>query len=137
MATNLTMITDALRKINVISEIDTPSAEQGAHGLRTLNQMLEAWTEDGVDLGYFEQTSTTDDCPIPKWAEKGITSKLAIDLAPTYGASVSLELADAANQGYDVILRNAIKARMQPANMDHMPIGQGHYGAGWDIGTDS
>ncbi|MFM2115592.1 MAG: hypothetical protein RI908_1333, partial [Actinomycetota bacterium] len=45
MATNLEIITDALRELNVISEIDTPSAEQGAHALRKLNDLLEAATE--------------------------------------------------------------------------------------------
>jgi len=137
MATNLEIISDALRELNVIAEIDTPSAEQGTHGLRKLNEMLEAWTENDIELGYFKQTSTSDDCPIPAWAERGVKAKLAIDLASTYGATVSLELATKANEGYQTILRRCISDKLEPANMNHMPIGQGHYGAGWDINSDS
>ena len=38
--TNLKVIEDALRDINVISEIDSASFEQGSYALRKLNQMM-------------------------------------------------------------------------------------------------
>lgn len=134
--TNLQLISDALRLINVISEIDTPSAEQGSHGLRRLNQMLEAWTEDDVQLGYFAQTSTGDPCPIPAWAERAVTSMLAIDLAPTYGATISAELGAIAGDAYGSLVRKCISEKNHQADMDHMPAGSGNFGIRYNINND-
>lgn len=78
MSTNLEIITDALRAINVLDETETASAEQGVYCLRQLNQMLAAWEVDDIALGYFAQTSTAVTCPIPDWAEVGVTNKLGI-----------------------------------------------------------
>lgn len=133
MSTNLEVISDALRDLNVISEVDTPSAEQGAHALRKLNELMETWTENDIALGYFKQTSTTDDCPIPDWAQKGVKAALSVDLAPTYGATISAELAKKYDDGFGMIQRKCINEKMRPARMDHMPIGSGNYGSGWDI----
>jgi hypothetical protein len=129
MITNLQVITDALRLINVISEVDTPSAEQGQHALRVLNQMIESWTEDGVELGFFAQESTADDCPIPPKSELAVTTILATTLATTYGATVSQELGVAAVNAYSTLLREAVKAQMHPADMTNLPTGEGH--SGW------
>lgn len=131
MTTNVTVIGDSLRLLGVIAETETPSANQGSHALRVLNQMIESWLE--VDLGWFEQTSTADTIPIPKWAELGVTSKLAQALHPTYPAgSLAPEVFDDALNGYGVILREATKAQMQPSDMSHLPTGQGHRSS-WDI----
>lgn len=129
MSTNLEIIQDALEAIGVIGETATPSAEQGAHALRKLNQMMEQWEEDGVKLNYFAQTDTGEECPIPAYAEVGVYSALAMRLAPTYGAEVSAELASMADKGYQTILRKVVKA--PEADMSHMP-GAFHQ---WNIET--
>ena len=68
MATNLEIIENALREINVISEIDSASAEQGTHGLRKLNEMLAEWQEaKDFDIGWFDQGDTGDTFPLPRW----------------------------------------------------------------------
>jgi hypothetical protein len=126
--TNLEVITDALRDLNVIGEIESPSAEQGAHALRQLNDLLEAWTEDGIDLGYFEQSLTTADCPIPKWSERGVKAKLSEALAPTYGVSIGPELARKIADGYAMVLRKTLVEAATPADMSHMPTGSGRKG---------
>jgi hypothetical protein len=132
MATNLEIITDALRELNVISEIDTPSAEQGAHALRKLNDLLEAATEDGIDLGYYAQTLTTDNCPIPKWSERGVKLKLALELAPVYGSTVSAELASKLDEAWSQIVRKVAVENLKAMDMSSMPLGEGH-GVRWDI----
>jgi len=134
MTTNVEIITDALREINVIHELETPSAEQGKYSMRRLNLMIEAWTEDGIDLGYFPQTDTTATIQIPAWAEAGVIAKLAIRLAPHYGATVSQELIDDAETGYSMILRKSLVEKNRPADMSHMPLGMG--GRGRNILTD-
>lgn len=133
MTTNSDVIGDSLREINVIGETDTPSAEQGAYGLRKLNELMESWTQNGINLGYFAQTSTTDACPIPPWALMGVECALAIAMAANYGKSISPELAAKAQIGYAPITRNAALNVIQPLDDRHLPWGSGHYGRGWDI----
>lgn len=138
MSTNLQVITDCLRSLNVIDETETPSAEQGAHCLRQLNQMLATWKDaDGVDLGYFEQSNTAATCPVPAWAETGVYGKLALRVAKHFGASVSVETAALADDGYSTILRVIANQKLEGADMSHLPMGSGSYGAGFNITTGS
>lgn len=130
MATNLEIITDALREINVISEIDSPSAEQGAHALRKLNELMAS--EEEIELGYFAQSSTTDTCPIPRWSERGVKAKLALEVASTYGATVSAELASKLDEAWGVIVRKAMVEKLRERDMTSMPLGESHYQT-WDI----
>ena len=134
--TNLQVINAALRDINVISEVEDASAEQGAHAIRKLNQMMEAWKEEDKDLGWFSQPDTTGDCPIPDWAELGVSSALAIVLAPKYGASISPELAMIAEGAVNVIARKTISEKLDNQDMSHLPRGSGHFSSGYDITTD-
>ena len=131
--TNKQLITDALRDINVLNEMQSLPAEMGKESLRRLNQMMEEWKEDGVDFGYFGQTLTTATCPIPDWAEGGITAKLSLKLAPKYGATISIETASNIREDVNRVIRKAISERLDNTNMDHYPVGLGQYGYGYDI----
>lgn len=133
--TNADLIADSLRELNVISEIQTPSAEQFAHALRKMNQMMAKWLEDGIDLGYFPQTSPSEDCPIMDYSELGVTLNLAIAVASNYGATVSAELGATAESAYATILRTAMNAAL-PVNstMPNRPCGSGD-SFFWDITT--
>lgn len=134
MATNSEVIGDALKELNVIAETQSPSPEQGAHGLRKLNELLEAWTEDGIELGYYAQTLTTADCPIPLWAVRAVKLCLAPELATHYGASVSTELAVKINDAYSSLLRKSVVEKLEPADMSHLPQGSG-FGSWTDIAS--
>lgn len=123
--TNADLIADALRELNVISEIQTPSAEQYAHALRKLNQMLAKWLEDGIEFGFYPQSSASDTCPIPDYAETGVTLALAIACASNYGATVSQELGATAASAYETILRTSINARLPVGRMLNRPCGEG------------
>jgi len=123
--TNADLIADALRELNVISEIQTPSAEQFAHALRKLNQMMARWLEDGIDLGFFPQTSPSEDCPVNDYAELGVTLNLAIAVASNYGATVSAELGISAENAYATILRTAMNAALPVNEMLTRPRGSG------------
>jgi len=127
MTTNLVIIDDALRDINVISEIETASAEQGAYALRKLNQLMEVWKEQDVNFGWFAQTATTDTIPVPDWAELGVTSALAITIASKYGATVSQETIIVAQSAIGMIKRKSISEKLDNTDMGHLPIGSGHY----------
>jgi hypothetical protein len=125
--TNLELLTDAYRDINIISETASPSAEEGQRGLRKLNQMLAMW--EGADEAikfpsWFPQSTISDPCPIPEYAEAGVTAQLSIALAASFGVSVSAELVAAAESGYAVILRKAVNDKLQPVDMTHLPLGE-------------
>jgi hypothetical protein len=136
MSTNLQIINDALLDLGVINESETPSAEQGSHALRVLNQMLEAWEEEGVRLGWCEQTDTSDDAPLPPYAFRGVTAALALELAPSYGgaASASPALMMKFESGMALINRKAALKNLQPIRA---AIAQGEgAGYGYDIIND-
>lgn len=133
MSTNLQIVADALRSIGVIDETETPSAEQGAHCLRQLNQMMALWDAEGVSLGYFAQTSTADTCPIPDWAEAGVCGRLAMRVSPDYGAQVPLGTAAKADEGYTTILRTVHNLRLKGLDMSYLPAGSAGFGYTFDI----
>jgi hypothetical protein len=124
VTTNILLITDSLREIGVIAETESPSAEQGEHALRAMNQMLEQWEADEIRLEFFAQSSTTDTCPIPAYAERGVKLMLAIELAPTYGATVSIELATKASEAFGTIRRTAVLLKLPSVKPDR-PRGEG------------
>ncbi len=131
--TNLEVIESALRDINVIAVGETASSAQGSKSLLRLNMMMEQFKEDEIDVGYFAQSATTGNCPIPDWSHLSIISLLAIHLAPAFGASISQELAVIAGDAANTLARKMQVERMEGADMSHIPIGQGHYGRGYDI----
>ena len=128
MTTNLTIIGDALRDINVISEIDTVSPEQGKFGLRKLNQLMEMWKESSLDLQYFAQTATTDTIPIPDWAELAVTHALAILMAPGMSAPISQELFTLADITVNVVKIKLQSEALTPVDLSHLPAGTGRHG---------
>jgi hypothetical protein len=138
--TNLEVIEVSLKLLGVIGQSETASDEQGAGALVALNQMLERWAAvDGIELGYFAQTSTADDCPIPAWAEQGVQSKLAQRLTADYPSnSAPAWVANDEENGYSSILRKSTHENMKPQDMRHMPSGSGHLsGDDYNIATGS
>lgn len=124
--TNVDLVSDSLRELAVISEIQTPSAEQYAHAQRKLNQMMAKWIEDGLDFkSWFPQATSSDITPIPEYAELGVTLNLAIALASNYGATVSMELAASAMSAYDTICRTLVTAALPLGRMLNRPCGEG------------
>jgi hypothetical protein len=138
MSTVLEVIEDALREINVISEVDSASSEQGSYALRRLNQMMNVWRETkDLDLGWFDQSVTTGTMPTPDWAELAITLGLAVSIASKYGATVSPELAGVAQAAISGVQTKLIVEKKKGVDLSYLPVGSGHYGRGNNILTDS
>lgn len=123
--TNLQLITDALRGLNVIRESQTPNANQQSHCLRQLNQMMSMWESDQINLQYYNQTDPGATCPIPEWAEQGVTNQLAIRIAGDYGADPLASIVKAADDGMQTILRAVIRIKRETSTMQHLPQGSG------------
>jgi len=132
MTTNSEIISDALREIGVIAQGAVADAAKAKEALRTLNRMAAVWAVNGIDIGYFSQTETTADCPVPEWAELAVISLLAANLAPHYGQSVSMELAGKAAFSYEQLQRESVKLNMKEMSMSKLNGGSGRY----NINTD-
>lgn len=123
--TNIDLIADSLRELGVINETQTPSAEQAQFGLRRLNQIMAQLATDDLDLGFFPQTLTSDNCPIPNFAELCITCLLALGMASNYGKSVSAELGTVTAAAWDAVLSKIVSQQMPQATVINRPNGAG------------
>ncbi len=121
----LDIITESLRDIGVISEVATPSAEQGAIAVTKLNELMASLEEDGIDFGWPQIASTTDTVVIPLAHRATIKALLAIRLAPMYaGSSVPAVVASIADSGYTRLLGQAVSAQIERSQSDTLPLGQ-------------
>jgi len=135
--TNLKIINGALRELNVIAENQDASDEQGSQCLEKLNELMEIWKEVGIDFGWYEQSSTAGNAPVPPYARAAVRTNLAVLCASQFGATVSTELATVADRTYDVLLAKSQREQLDNVDMSHMPEGSGRYGNRYDVYTDS
>lgn len=97
------VIADALLAVNIIRAGETASAADQAFCIRRLNQMMALWEGEGRNLGYIPIGTVTDVLTVPDAAILGIVNNLAIHIAPSYGATVPVEIAALAMMGLATI----------------------------------
>lgn len=129
---NEQLISDSLGLLGVLQETEVMSAEQGAHGLRALNELMADWEQDGIDLQYYEQTAMADDAPIPPHAVMAVKYYLAMSLAPYYAKQVPPEFLTIGGEKYERLRRDAVKANVKGTDLSHLPMGHG-WGRTFDI----
>ena len=134
MATNLDIITDAYRMVNVIPMTATPDSELGSTALRRLNDMLATWEQDGIDLGWFPQTDQAAEAPLDDRAIEGVKANLAMILVGVAGLDPPPWVVRQATKTYDTLLRVAVVDQLTSADMSHLPQGSG-IGSDFDIDT--
>lgn len=123
--TPLDLITDALRRLNVISEIDTPSAEQGSHALAHLNDMFAEMLADDIDLGWNPKPLTTSTCVLPAEHVNTIKAMLALRLVDTYGATAPQGTVIEATKGYNRLQRQGLLGIRLPTDLSNIARGEG------------
>jgi len=123
MATNLDVITTALRLANVINERETPSAVQGQTGLELLNDLMSDWLEDGIELGYYPQTLTSATIPVDDEYLRGIKYNLSRDIAAHYGVDLPPETVRIAELTYQRLSKQTMEDFT--TDFSHMPYGSG------------
>ncbi len=116
-------ITDVLRQLTVISEIATPSAEQGADALIKLNELMASLEEDGINLGWNPKASTAESIVLPDGDKRTIKAMLGVALAEGYEKPVPQIMAAMARSGYDRLLRRSIHDQMRVISTD-APMGE-------------
>jgi hypothetical protein len=128
--TNLELLTSAFRKVGMIDENQSPSAEQGVIGLQLLNQLLAAWGESSITFpSWFTQSDLSATLPLPDWSERAVTASLAIEIAGEYERPVSDALATVASNSFDALLRKRVLQAIKPVDpsVPMSEAGSGYY----------
>ncbi len=119
-------ITGAYRKAGIISEVEAPSAEQGAWGVTRLNRMMAALREDGIDLGYTEASNTASTIVLPDGHMEAIEALLAVKLhGDTFATTPPADLAAEASAGLQRLQRQAVLLQNTAISMRHISGGAG------------
>ena len=126
MATNSDYITRALKKIGVLSESETPSAEQGSDALVVMNDMFAVWESEGIDVGWKPSSSTTDTIDFHPAVREAVVTNLAARLCADYAREPGAVLAILAVRAYEKLLREAINSKVRGVPMWHVPMGEAH-----------
>lgn len=90
MTTAQTIVERAFRKIGVKAEDEGLTADQLAHGLDTLNQMMHGWELWGIDTNHVDMASSTT-FPLAAKFEQGTVHLLAAELSPDYQAPANFD----------------------------------------------
>lgn len=80
MATAREILIRAYRKAQVIARNQAPEDDLLASGLDTFNDMLEAWRDNGIDMGLATLALSTE-CAIAPGDMRAVIYNLAVELA--------------------------------------------------------
>ncbi len=116
--TTVDFITDVLRQLAIISEIETPSAEQGADALTKLNDLMASLELDGINFGYNPKETTAEDIVLPDGHKSTIKAMLGTMLCEGYGLPVPPLMGGMAKAGYDRMLRESLHQTMRESEGD-------------------
>lgn len=122
--TVLDIVTAALRLLEVRTAESPVTASESLDGLESLNDMMNEWNVDGIDVGYESLESPSDLVDVNLGSLGAIKSNLAVYIAPEYGRIVTPGLEKRAKRS-KTSLRTSIK--LNPSEYpDTLPIGSGN-----------
>lgn len=136
MATNQQVIDRALYELGYHEYGASADATDSADALDAFNAMMHEWKFASKDFNWFTQDTLGDTAPIPKWAEKGVISNLAMRLATVFNIAPSQQLFNDARDSDKLITRTLISQGLDNADMSHLPYGDGRRQR-YDIERDS
>jgi len=135
MATVLDIVTGALQLLEVRTAESPVTATEANDGLTALNDMMNEWNVDGINVGYETLDSTTDELFVDLGSIGAIKSNLAVYIAPEYGRIVSPDLADRADRSKKSV-RHSIPLNSSEFP-DTLPIGSGNEDTFFDSDGDT
>lgn len=128
--TNLEIIRDALGLLGVLAETESVSAEQASHGLRVLNDLMDEWEADNIEIGYWAQTEPNSEFPAMARTALAVKYALAVALAPHYGRAVPADVGVLSQRYYARLMRDAVEIPI--ASTAHLPRPNWRY----DVASD-
>jgi hypothetical protein len=117
VATYRDIVNQALRELGVLHSGEVANADEGANGLTALNQMLNSWLYDGIDLEHITATGLTDVLPYPDDHHSAFAYNLAMRLAPQFGVAPTPVLIAMAAQGFRYMQNRYLKIRPLSADI--------------------
>ncbi len=102
MTTARDTIRGALRLIRVIDSTEDVQAEDAADGLKTLNEMVHGWKNNGIFVDY-QDIELGDEIPFPPRDHRNIRYLLAADLAAEFGTELTPEVATQARESFQML----------------------------------
>lgn len=124
MATVTEVVTGALILLEVKVAEAAITAPEAEDGLVSLNDMMNEWNVDGINVGYETLDSIDDQLHVSLGSIGAIKANLAVYIAPEYGRTVSGTLEKRANRSKKS-LRATIKINSSEFP-DTLPIGSGN-----------
>lgn len=126
------LVSRALLKLRVYEATETLSAEDLAHGLVVLNEMLGDWSRQGLVVCADEFADATTAYTYPDGYNRALRLNLAVELAADYGAAPTPELLKDSKDALNKIKR----ANWQIREMSVDAALTGQASTGYDILSD-
>ena len=117
-----TMITNALRRANVIRSNTSANAEQKRDAIRRYNGLMSKYDADGVDLGDFPVTLVGDTLDLEREHEDPVETIFALNLQIFHGLPLEEGLVAEAQIADKFLLRNT--ACKPDVNLNFAPLGR-------------
>lgn len=130
----ITFITDAYFMAGIISETETPSAEQGAKAVTCMNDLMAELAESDVDLGWVPVGSTSATISLPLGHVNGLKALLAVHLCSRYGVDPPPQVVADAERGRNRLIGQAVSLQIQRTSDAQLPVGESQW-YGYDITT--
>jgi len=124
MATVTEVVKGALLLLEVRAAESAVTAAEADDGLNSLNDMMNEWNIDGINVGYETLETTDQELYVNTGSLGAIKANLAVYIAPEYGRVVSDSLQKRADRGKKA-LRASIQLN-QSQYPDTLPIGSGN-----------
>ena len=124
MTTVTEIVTGALQLLEVRTAESAITSAEVEDGLAALNDMMNEWNVDGINVGYETLDDGDDELFVTLGSIGAIKSNLAIYIAPEYGRVVSDTLFDRAKRSKRSVRGSIpLNASSYP---DTLPIGSGN-----------
>ncbi len=127
MSTATELITDAYIEIMVHSQSKPISSFAIEFGRRKFQAMMQEWIDDDMDFGFSATEFASDETSIPVGLETGITTNLAVRLAPSVGKVANPTLLANASISLNTI-KNQYQSKVSADRIvsGTMPLGAGN-----------
>lgn len=135
MATVTEIVNGALLLLEVRTAEAAVTAQEAEDGLASLNDMMNEWNVDGINVGYETLNDVNDIMYVDLGAIGAIKANLAVYVAPEYGRLVSASLQARADRG-----KKALRAsiNLNPSQYpETLPVGSGNEGNNYTSNGDT
>lgn len=93
------IVKDAMRHLRILAVGETPSAEDAAEGIRSLNLLMRAIEAEGIGMGWVDVSNPGETLPIRAEDEEAVGYMLATRLRAKFGVTIDPDVVAGAESG--------------------------------------